>query len=446
MASPVDDLVPVPLKATFDVDSYSFEARWELNDNYKVDYLYGHWESNETIVSNWDGTPEMLYGTNRPANYDQDSNELRLTYDAGGKLSFVAGLYYWESNYDIDLRSWIGFNPDFPGEILDLYQYSEQKTDSQAVFFEGDYKLTDALTFTLGGRYTEDKKESKQYGMVNTITDPFTSHPSESWAEFTPRVGLLYTINDDMMVYGTYSRGFRSGGFNGRVGNLVEARESYDPETVDSYEVGIKSEWLDNRLRFNANVFYMEYDDKQEELQLPDDNDTGQKTVVENAASATLQGVEVEVQAFVGEGLSLRANVGYLDTEYDDFQYTGIDNVVVDLSDLEFRRAPDWTGSLDATYEWDMAGGKAWLRGAYHYIDEHYVNVTNSPELKNDPQNLFDASVNYSIKDFTFSVYGRNLTDEDGYIHGYDVAGVWSYAATRPPRTYGLEVVYNFGD
>jgi iron complex outermembrane receptor protein len=147
----------------------------------------------------------------------------------------------------------------------------------------------------------------------------------------------------------------------------------------------------------------------------------------------------------VGEGLSLRANLGYLDTEYDDFQYTGLDGEIVDLSDLEFRRAPDWSGSFDATYEWEMVGGRAWVRGAYHYIGDHYINVTNSPELKNDPQNLIDASINYSIKEFTFSVYGRNLTDEDGYIHGYDVAGLWSYAATRPPRTYGLEVVYNFG-
>jgi iron complex outermembrane receptor protein len=93
-----------------------------------------------------------------------------------------------------------------------------------------------------------------------------------------------------------------------------------------------------------------------------------------------------------------------------------------------------------------MGSGKAWVRGAYHYIGDHYVNVSNSPELKNDAQNLIDASVNYSIDAFTFSVYGRNLTDEDGYIHGYDVAGLWSYAATRPPRTYGLEVVYNFGE
>ncbi len=442
----IDDIVPVPLEATFDTDSYSMEVRWQLSDSYKVDYLFGHWESNETIVSNWDGTPELLYGTNRPANYDQDSHELRLTYDGGGNLSFVAGAYLWDSSYDIDLRSWVAFNPDFPGQVLDLYQYSEQKTDSQAVFFEGDYKLTDALTLTLGGRYTEDKKESKQYGLVNTITAPYTSHPNENWDEFTPRIGARYSVDDDMMLYATYSRGYRSGGFNGRVGNLVEAREPYDPETVDNYEAGIKSEWLENRLRVNANVFYMEYDDKQEELQLPDDNDTGQKTVVENAASATLQGVELEVQAFLSENLSLRANVGYLDTQYDDFGYTGLDGSFVDLSDLEFRRAPDWTGSLDATYQWEMAGGDAWIRGAYHYIGEHFVNVTNSPELENDVQNLVDASINYSINGLTFSLYGRNLTDEDGYTHGYDVAGLWSYAATRPPRTYGFEVVYNFGE
>ena len=92
-----------------------------------------------------------------------------------------------------------------------------------------------------------------------------------------------------------------------------------------------------------------------------------------------------------------------------------------------------------------MAGGTAWVRGAYHFLGEHYTSVDNSPELENDDQHLVDASVNFSINSFTFSVFGRNLLDEDGYSHGYDVAGLWSYAATRPPLTYGAEVVYNFG-
>jgi iron complex outermembrane receptor protein len=441
-----DQIEQVPMDATFDTEAHTFEVRWNINENYRLDYLYGYWESEETILSNWDGTPQLLYGTDRPADYEQDSHELRLTYDARDRLSFVLGGYLWNSEYSIDLNSYIGFNPDFPGQFLDIYQYSNQETDSWAVFFEADYKLTDALTLTLGGRYTEDEKESRQYGIVNTITDPFTSHPDQKWDEFTPRVGLSYNVSDDMMLFATYSNGYRSGGFNGRVGNLVEAREPYDPETVDNFEIGIKSEWLENRLRVNANVFYLEYDDKQEELQLPDDNDTGQKTVVTNAASATLQGAELDIQAFLGDGLSLRANLGYLDSEYDDFQYTDLNGDIVDLSNLEFRRAPDWTGSFDATYEFDLGSGNMWMRGAYHYIGEHFVNVTNSPELENDEQHIFDASVNYSINGFTFSLFGRNLTDEDGYIHGYDVAGLWSYAATRPPRTYGFEMIYNFGE
>jgi len=443
VASPLADVIQDDGESTFDTESHAVELRWDISEDLRLDYLFGYWESDETILSNWDGTPEFLYGTDRPADYDQTSHELRFTYDAGGPLSFVAGAYLWNSEYEIKLQSYIGFA--VPDTILDILQVSQQETDSRALFFEADYELTDAFTLSVGGRYTEDEKESRQFGAVNTITDPYTVHPDEEWDEFTPRISGRYQFNDDFMVYATYSRGYRSGGFNGRVGNLVEARQPYDPETVDNYELGIKSEWMENRLRLNANVFYMEYDDKQEELQLPDDNDTGQKTVVENASTASIQGVELDVQAFLTDNLSLRMNLGYLDSEYDDFSYTDLNGTVTDLSGLEFRRAPDWTGTLDATYEWDVGGGTAWIRGSYHYIGEHYVNVTNSPELENDDQHLVDASINYSINDVTLSLFGRNLTDEDGYTHGYDVAGLWSYASTRPPRTWGVEVVYSFG-
>ncbi len=439
-ASARSEIVPADDDATFDTDFHQFELRWDISETMRLDYLYGFWESDETILSNWDGTPILLYGTDRPAQYEQDSHELRLTYDAGGALTFVAGAYLWESEYAIQLRSYVPSPDDFD-VILDILQEGEQYTDSQALFFEADYRLTDALTFTLGGRYTEDEKEARQYGVVNTGPN----HPDDKWDEFTPRVGVRYQLNDDMMLFATYSAGYRSGGFNGRVANLVDATQPYDPETVDNYELGFKSEWMDNRLRINANLFYMDYEDKQEELQLPDDNDTGQKTVVENASTATIQGLEIDIQAFISDHFSLRANAGYLDSEYDDFTYEGLEGPV-DLSGLEFRRAPDWTGSLDATYEWDIGGGRAWVRGAYHYIGEHYVNVSNVPELKNDSQHLLDASVNYAINGLQFSLFGRNLTDEDGYMHGYDVAGLWSYASARPPRTYGLEVQYSFGD
>ena len=445
IATAASDAVPIDLESSFDTEFYSFETRWNINDSYRLDYLYGHWESDEEAITNWDGTPELLYSTSRPGTYEQDSHELRLTYDAGNNLSFVGGLYYWENDYTADSNSWVGF--PVPGTIFDIYQFTKQETKSTAIFFEGDYAVTDALTLTLGGRYTEDEKESKQEGNVQTISGEFTSHPDDEWDEFTPRVGGRYAFSDDVMAFFTYSKGYRSGGFNGRVNSVEEARDPYDPETVDNYELGIKSEWLDNRLRVNANIFYMEYDDKQEELQLPAEGGTGQKTVVSNASSATIQGIEVDLQAYISQNFSVRANLGYLDTEYDGFEYEALDGSIVDLSALEFRRSPDFTGSLDATYEWEMAGGEAWIRGAYHFIGEHYTNVTNSPELENDDQHLLDASVSYAMNNgLRFSLFGRNLTDEDGYAHGYDVAGLWSYASTRAPRTYGFEVQYNFGD
>jgi iron complex outermembrane receptor protein len=441
----VDQIEPAFMDAFFDTKTHILEARWELTDTLRFDYIYGRWESDEDSLQDWDGTPELLYHTQRPGEWEQDSHEMRLTYDAGGALNIVGGLFFWDSEYESRMRSYIGFA--VPGLILDIPQTTNQTTESVAAFFEADYRLNEQWTLTLGGRYTEDEKESRQFGEVNTLDQGRTTHPSDEWSEFTPKVGVRYNISDDVMFYATYSKGFRAGGFNGRVASLEEAIQPYEPETIDNYEIGVKSELMDRRLRLNATVFHMQYKDKQEELQLPSNQtDTGQKTVVINPSEATIQGIELELQAYLNENFSVRANLGYLDSEYDDFVYTDVEGSVTDLSGLEFRRAPELTGTLDATYEWDMAGGTAWIRGGYRFIDDHFTNATNNVELANDAQHLVDASVNYSINNLQFSLFGRNLTDEDAYTHGYEVAGLWSYAATRPPRTYGFEVVYNFNN
>ena len=435
VSSSPDELTEVEMLATFDADTHLFEARWNVSDNLNIDYIYGTYESDETVISNWDGTPDMLYGTTRPATYEQASHELRMTW-SNDKINAVAGLYSWDSEYEINLRSWIGFNPR--GTILDILQRSSQESESQAIFADVDWTVSEQLTVNVGGRYTKDDKSTEQTGYVTTAAD-------ESWSEFSPRIGARYQFNDGLMGYATFSSGYRAGGFNGRVASIEEATDPYNPETVNNFEMGFKSESDDNRLRFNAAVFLMEYEDKQEELQLPSDDGTGQKTIVTNASEAAIWGIELELQAVLSENLSLRANLGYLDTEYDEFQYTdAISGDTIDLSGLEFRRAPDVTGTLDMTYEWQAAGGRAYVRGSYHFLAEHYVNVTNSPEFLNDDQHLLDASVNWENDNLRVSLYGRNLSDEDGYTHGYEVAGLWSYASVRPPTTIGAEVVFNF--
>ena len=424
-----------PDDATFDADTHILEAHWDINDNWTMDYVFGSWETEETVLTDFDGVLPLLFHTTRPAEYEQTSHEVRFTYDGGGALSGTVGLYLWESEYEIRLRSFIGFA--VPNLVLDLPQTSAQETESQALFFEGDYRVNDALTLTLGGRYTRDEKETAQSGIVTASGD-------NDWTEFTPKIGARYQITDDAMAYLTYSVGYRSGGFNGRVDSVETATTPYDQETVDNIELGFKSMWLDGKLRLNGAIFRMDYDDKQEELQLPSaTSGTGQVTLVANASTATMQGFELDFQFLPVQGLSLRANLGILDAEYDDFSFTGATGLV-DLSNLEFRRAPEVTGSLSGTYEWNIGEGRAWVHGGVHYLDQYEVDFANKPELTNDSQSIVNASLNYAYRNFQVSAYGHNLTEEDGYGIGFDVAGLWSYAATRAPRTYAIEVSYTF--
>jgi iron complex outermembrane receptor protein len=423
--------------SSFDADTKQLEVSWDINDDYRVDYIIGQWETEETAVNDWDAVPEILFHTDRPAEYEQLTNELRLTYDAGGKLAYTVGAYLWDSEYDIRLRSYIGFA--VPGLVLDLPQFTHQESESTALFFEGDYEFNDTWTLTLGGRWTEDEKTTSQEGVV-------TATAAADWSEFTPKAALKWNLREGSMIYALYSRGYRAGGFNGRVDSIDTATIPYNPETVDNYELGYRSEWADRRVIFNATAFYMNYKDKQEEIQQPSTTSgTGQVTRVVNAATATITGAEFEVMWLAAEGLTLRANLGLLDASYDEFLVntgTSDDPVFTDFSGLDFRRAPEVTFSLSGDYEWEMGPGQAVVRAGWRYLDDHEVDFANKPELHNDSQNLVDASFNYNLGAWYFSAFGRNLLEEDGYQIGFDVAGLWSYAAPRPPRTYGVEVGY----
>lgn len=436
-----DGCITDPYDASFDADTHQLEVRWDINDSYRLDYIGGYWETEETVLSDWDGVAALLFHTDRPADYEQLTNELRLTYDDGGKLTYTVGAYFWDSEYSIRLRSYIGFA--VPGVVLDLPQFTDQESESWALFFEGDYLLNDQWTLTVGGRYTEDEKTTSQVGVV-------TASAEAEWDEFTPKVALKYQINDASMIYGLYSRGYRAGGFNGRVDGVETATTPYDPETVDDFEVGYRSEWLDRRLIFNATAFYMDYKDKQEEIQQPSaTSGTGQVTRVVNASTATISGAEFELIWLAAEGLTIRSNLGLLDADYDNFDInTGTSDApnIVDSSGLNFRRAPEVTFGLAADYQWQLGPGSANLYAGVRFLDDHEVDFANKPELSNDSQALVDASFKYSYEDWSFSVFGRNLTEEDGYQIGFDVAGLWSYAYPRPPRTWGVEVGYQFGE
>jgi iron complex outermembrane receptor protein len=487
--------------ATFDTETHIVEARWDFAGDYRMDFIAGTWETEETVLTDWDATSEVRFHTDRPAEYEQTTAELRFSSTSDGPINWTAGAYWWDSEYEIRLVSILGFfflPPPGPVpfvtrieafglEPLDLPQFSKQTSESRAVFGEVDWDINDRWTLTVGGRWTEDEKTTNQSGQVpcgieplfgpflppgevvtpapydelcfgpgglaaNPTADPAiggdTNTPvtaEHDWSEFTPRVGLKWAISDDSMAYFTYSTGYRAGGFNGRVDSVESASQPYNQETVDNFEIGYKSQWLDNRLRFNAAIFYMEYEDKQEEVQQTSNTSgTGQRTFALNASDATVSGLEMELLWIPAERWQIRANLGFLDTEYDNFAIdtTGDGMFDTDFSHLDFRRAPDFTGSLSADYQWPLGPGQMWISGTWHYIGEHEVDFANKPELSNDAQSLVSAAINYEYKNALFSVFGHNLLDEDGYTIGFDVAGLWS----RAPRTVGAQVVFRFGE
>jgi len=444
--------------AWFDTDMHVFNATWRVADGYEINYLFGYFKTKEAVYQDWDGTPLTLYHTDRPATYDQYSHELRLTRTSD-RLNYTIGLYAWKSQYQIDLLSYIGFadflyGPDVvpPGTVLDVPQSVRQKTTSYAGFFEADWKFTDQLSMTVGGRYTRDRKESGVkdplfQAQLDTLGGSFSNPSHKSWNEFTPKAALTYQFTPDVMSYIQYTRGFRAGGYSGRPGTYEAATKPYNPETVDNYEIGMKSEWFEHRLRFNVTGFFMKYNDKQEEQSYPTSDGTGQQTLILNASTAEMKGAELELVAQPLAGLTISATMGLLDAKYTKFTdpITG-----TDLTHLDLRRAPKVTWTLEPVYQWNVLGGEMTARGSWHYVDKMQLTCFNSPQTANGQQNIFDASLAYRRNNTTVTVYGENLTNVDSYTVGFDVgaspnfAGLWSYTATRPPRLYGVSISQKF--
>ena len=448
-----------PTPSFFDSDTHIVNASWEINDNYDMAYVMGDFSTDEEVHQDWDGTPLTLYHTDRPATWDQQSHELRLNY-TGDQLKYTAGFYYWDSDYHIDLTNYIGFfdvflNPPLPpgtvGTVV-TNQSVTQTTESTAFFFEGDYQVNDQVTVTFGGRYTEDDKTSAivdvgtpELADLGGPGNPFKA----SWSEFTPKLGIRYQLNDNVMLYGLYSKGFRAGGYNGRpASGAYEAMQTpYDPETVDNIEFGWKSEFLDGRLRFNGSIFTMSYEDKQEEQSVPTSAGTGQQTQVVNAAEATINGLEIDLNYLVSDTFALQGNLGLLDAEFDTLIHPATGT---DLSYLKLRRAPDMSATIAPVWTFNAGGGVVTARAALRYVDDIEYTFLNSPQSHSPSNSVIDASLTWTKDALSISLWGLNLNEDNSWAQAYDVGtdlgfeGIWTYTAIRPPRSYGVVFGYSF--
>ena len=385
--------------------------------------------------------------------WEQTSQELRITSQFSDKMEFVAGLYYWEVDYSQRWRVFDLFSvvAPFPKNFYG-YNGQDQVTDSTAAFFSLDYSLTDALTLTVGGRYTKEEKDFDGASSTYTPTDLSEAALAEKMTnfkadfnEFSPKVGLTFTPSDDTMIYGSYTEGFKSGGFFGRQANF-NIDPSYEPEYVKTFELGTKRTLLDGRMTLNATLYKSEFEDKQESIFIPISN-VNVATVVRNAASLDIQGVELEMLLQATESLKVRASYGHVDAEYNSYMadLTG-SGVATDNSGLTPRNTPENTASLGLTHTSAFGEGTLQSNVNYRYRSEMEGDAQNKVQgLQSSITNL-NANVSYIFgadDEYKVSVFGNNITDEREHIWRI-IAPLVAYEQWNEGTTYGLQFDYKF--
>jgi iron complex outermembrane receptor protein len=248
-------------------------------------------------------------------------------------------------------------------------------------------------------------------------------------------------------LYAIYSEGFRSGGYNAR-NSSAEDIGPYDPEYVNQYETGMKSDLLDQRLRLNLAAFYTDYQDKQEEIIIPNPG-TASTTLVRNAATVTISGFEAEATWVATEALLFNANLGYLDGSYDDFDADLGNGVVTDNSNLNLRRLPEYTGGVNATYTMQIGPGTASAYTAYRYTDEYWVEAANDPRGLVDSRGVIDVTLSYEWewtagRLVKLTAFGRDITDEQDYNSLISIPTLLAFSAVGGGEQYGVMISGNF--
>ncbi len=270
-----------------------------------------------------------------------------------------------------------------------------QETTSYAAFFNTTWHMNEATRLNLAARYTYDEKELDMFSIKRAsqtpILIPGPTEPSscsdavadgagssisceDDWDEFSPRIGIDYDFSDDIMGYASISAGFRSGVYNGRPTATSQVSVA-DPETLWSYEVGLKSQLWNKRLQINGAIFYNDYEDQQILVNRPSDPGAGGlNLLVANAADSTMWGGEIEFTVLPAQGWTISGGVAYIDPEYDEFeQIDRATGELEDLSDREFSSVPDWTANLMAQYQHEFSNAsKLRLRADVSYKGEIY--------------------------------------------------------------------------
>ncbi|RVT40240.1 TonB-dependent receptor [Sphingobium algorifonticola] len=456
-----------PASSSYSAPAVTLEMNYDAGP-VKITSITGWRKSDETQTQDFDASSVDLYYVYREQNYRQWSQELRFSGDLFEGFDYVVGGFYFNSKYD--LTQWtrlFGFNDALDPRVADTNpQMVMGKTESYALFGDFNWAFADRWRLSFGGRFTRDQKElSNRFATTGLV-----GQGDGTFKKFTPKVGVDFRPDNNTMLYASWSRGYRSGGFSPRAATAATAGTPYDPETVDSYEIGAKLDLLDRKLQFNIAAFASKYKDLQQNTTIPG-GPTGNQTITSNVGSANIKGIEADITARPMDGLKLSATVGILDSKFKGFvvgNISPVDGTTIvpfDYSRNNLIYAPKFSGSVSAEYIAPTSFGEMIANVGLRHIGAYDQQISlgtlsgnlttgpvivngNDPRVRTKAQNLMDASLtaNFTLgeKEAYLTLFTRNLLDQRRTSAAFTVAGLWSFASAIEPRTYGATVGIRF--
>ncbi|MGE6696719.1 TonB-dependent receptor [Hyphomonas sp. NPDC076900] len=421
-----------------DTESWFATLRTDLDvdfGNGTITNILGYRDFVSTALSDIDSLPFFGFHAGAATNQDQISNELRYS-GTFGRAAVTTGVYYF--NQDVAYDEVRDLPPLSP---LTFYGGGSQDHTVYGIFGQIEYALTDKLTGIFGLRYANEEKDvavtyirprpecsvvdgtclaTGKNPYIPTENNGFTD--SDSWSNWTPKVGFQYTPADATQIYGNYTRGFRSGGYNFRITAPAafevifpsDKPRSFDQETVDSYEVGVKHQTQDGRAQINGALFYTSIKDMQRELNLSDPAAGVVQTIL-NTADAGITGLEIEGRYAFTEHFLVTANIGLIDAQYDKVRFDISGDGQVDAADkaLALPRVPETTWGIGFIWDVDLGDrGSLVSRANFQHRDEFAYSDNNFGWIQ--AADMVDANITWNTPydGLSVSLYGKNLLDE----------------------------------
>lgn len=441
---------------------------------YEYDADYGSWalilsSQEKSSTLEYDGGAVLGVPTNaeqillqQGGDVEGYSAELRFISPPSERFEYLAGISYAyrDASFDVVLDSAsltqlsaglppisLPLLPPINSATAVLRQNVAIEAPEKALFFEGTWRFLDTFELTAGGRYYDNELLTKLYGRGLILAPSGSTEFRDSRASgdkgFNPKVSLSWSPNNDLMIYGLYSRGYRLGGPN-LVPNtpLTNTRPHYDPDEVKNYELGIKAELFDSRLSATLAMFYIDWSD----IPLVVVDNIGLFTFLDNAGDAQIRGAELSIAALPFNFLNLHSSITYVDAELLDYYDPMNGRPPVEEGDT-LPGSPHWVVSNTVTASWPDIALQPTLTLIHRFESDSSTNLSFQDIRKGD-YNLFDLRAGISIGDFSITAFGKNLTDKRGVTAANNYAqnggDVVSLQFITPPRDIGIEFKYQF--